>query len=338
MIIARAPVRISFGGGGTDLAAYYERFGGLVLSTAITRYCYVFISKRSRAGIGINSASTQEWTTCQSGRIPLIARPLALPRAALAWFMEQGWLHDDIDLFLTSEVPSGSGLGSSSALAVALIAALGTYCGRTLRPAEIAELACQLEIERLQMPIGKQDQYASAYGGLNTLEFSAQGVQARPLALPADILQSLNAHLLLFATGLTHNSSTILGAQQKSTREEAKTQDTLHAMKQLAAQMREALLAGQLDHFGHLLDQGWQAKRSLSGAVTTSDIDHWYALARQSGAIGGKITGAGGGGFLLLYCPLPQQQAVRKNLTQQGLQELEFEFATFGPQVSEHAW
>jgi D-glycero-alpha-D-manno-heptose-7-phosphate kinase len=336
LFIVRAPVRISFGGGGTDLASYYTRFGGMVVSAAITRYCYVMVNERSDGAIHISSADYHCWEMYPRGEVPSVVAPLALPKAALAWFMQQGLLRTGIDLFLASDVPPGTGLGSSSAMAVALVHALAAYTGQTLTPSSTAELACSLEIERLQMPIGKQDQYASAIGGLNIFEFREENVQIRPLALPADVVSSLSARLLLFATGQTHNSADILGRINRD--KQSKTQEVLHRIKALASEMCTVLRSGDLDQFGYLLDIAWHEKKRLNGGISTQIIDQWYEAACQAGALGGKITGAGGGGFLLFYCPQERQSVLRSTLTQFGLQEMPFDFDFVGPQLSSSRW
>lgn len=336
MIIVRSPVRISLGGGGTDVASYYTRFGGLVVSTAITRYCYVMIRERYDGAICIRSADYQYWKMYPRGEVPAVIAPLAHPKAALAWFMEQGLLRTGIDLFLASEVPPGTGLGSSSAMAVALVHALAVYTGQVLTPTDIAELACHLEIERLQMPIGKQDQYASAVGGLNILEFRGERVQVCPLALSSNVISSLSTRLLLFATGQTHNSADILGRMNGET--QPKTQEILHRIKALAEEMCTVLQSGNLDQFGYLLDVAWQEKKRLNGSISTQAIDQWYDAARRAGALGGKITGAGGGGFLLFYCPQERQAALRSTLTQLGLEEMLFDFDFVGSQLISSNW
>lgn len=336
MFIVRAPVRISFGGGGTDLASYYTRFGGMVVSAAITRYCYVMINERSDGAIHISSADYHCWEMYPRGEVPPVTAPLALPKAALAWFIQEGLLHTGIDLFLASEVPPGTGLGSSSAMAVALVSALAAYTGQTFTPTGAAELACSLEIERLRMPIGKQDQYASAIGGLNIFEFRGEGVQVRPLALPADVVSSLSARLLLFASGQTRNSADILG--RINMEKQSKALEALHRIKALAGEMCTVLRSGDLDQFGHLLDVAWHEKKRMSGGISTRVIDQWYDAARQAGALGGKVTGAGGGGFLLFYCPQERQDALRKTLAQFGLEEMPFNFDFVGPQLSTRSW
>jgi len=338
MIILRAPVRISFGGGGTDLAEYYRYFGGFVVSAAITRYCYVVVNERADNLIRISSADYHTWESYPLSPLPPVQQPLALPKAAVSWFVEQGALKTGIDLFLSSEVPPGTGLGSSSAMTVALVHALSVVTERALAPLELAALACHIEIELLQTPIGKQDQYASAVGGLNTIEFSDEGVYVAPLSLPSGIVSALNRRLLLFNAGQARNSADILGPQRADTAKQAKTIDALHRMKSLAVEMTQALQAGELDDFGELLDRAWQEKKSLSERVSSSAIDQYYAAARQAGALGGKITGAGGGGFLLLYCPLDCQEEVRETLKKLGLCEMMFDIDFMGTQIANGEW
>ena len=333
MVIVRAPVRISFGGGGTDLAAYYTRFGGLVVSAAITRYCYVVASAPPDGSIRINSADYRTWETYRRGEIPPVAQPLALAKAAIACFAGRGLCESGIDLFLASEVPPGTGLGSSSAMAVGLVRALAAHVRLPLDAAAVAELACHVEIEQLGRPIGKQDHYAGAFGGLNAITFTAGGVKVMPLDVPADVVAALNARLLLFATGQTRDSAAILRRQRTDTGTNPAVIAALHRIKALAAEMREALETEDLDRFGQLLDQGWREKKSLSRRVSTREIDGWYEAARAAGALGGKITGAGGGGFLLLYCPPRRQGAVRAAMAQAGLRELPFDVDGVGAQV-----
>lgn len=325
MIVVRAPLRISFGGGGTDLAAYYEQFGGFVVSTSISRYAYVVARQPVGGGIHLNSADFQV-TQSFRGHLPALREPLTLPKAVLEWFGERGSLRNGIELFMASEVPPGTGLGSSSSITVALIQALAAYTGERLTEQEIAELACSIEIERLGMPIGKQDQYAAALGGLNTITFRSDGVEARPLSLATHIRQALEMRLMLFSTGQTHNSSEILQKQQADSREDMLVIGRLHRLKKLGQEMCKQLQLGNLEQFGRLLDESWQFKRQLSGNISNPDIDHWYQEARAAGALGGKISGAGGGGYLLLYCPPRRQRAVRERLSRMGLRELSFAF------------
>ncbi len=336
MIIAQAPVRVSFGGGGTDLAAYYERFGGFVVSTAIDRYCYVMASQPTDGGIRLISADYHIREAFPRGVLPPVSGPLALAKAALAEFAEfadERLIDRGVDLVLGAEVPPGTGLGSSSAMAVALVRALADYTGRCLGPGEIAERASAIEIERLGMPIGKQDQYASAFGGLNTLVFTGSGVRVAPLALPPGVAEALGARLLLFSTGQTHNSAAILHEQRHNTSTQPVVVESLHRIKGLAWEMRSALVSGDLDAFGRTLDLAWREKRRLSDKISNAAIDAWYTAAIDAGALGGKIAGAGGGGFLLLDCPERKQPAVRRALADFGLREMPFMLERDGVRV-----
>lgn len=329
-VIARAPVRVSFGGGGTDLAAYYTRFGGFVVSTAIARYAYVLASDPGDGSISITSADYGTWETFEPGEIPEPNGTLALPRAAIEWFAQRGLRERGIHLFLASEVPPGTGLGSSSAMAVALVRAISEYLGITTDPGDLAELASYLEIGRLGMPIGKQDQYASAFGGLNAITFKKGGVEVAPLGLPAAQVDALDARLLLFSTGKSRDSSSILRGQQRDTTARPLVTESLHRIKALGQDMRTALMEGDLDAFGRFLHRAWEHKKRLSGRVSSSAIDRCYDSARRAGALGGKITGAGGGGFLLLYCTPERQDGVRSALGSLGLHELPFTFDLTG--------
>jgi D-glycero-alpha-D-manno-heptose-7-phosphate kinase len=328
--IGRAPVRISFGGGGTDLPAYYETRGGFVVSAAIDRCCAVVVSASADDALGVNSADLRAWTRLDPRRPIVPAGSLALPLAALAWFQRQGALLPPVDLFLASEVPPGSGLGSSSAMTAALVQAIAATVDWDLNPAETAEAACAIELGILGRPIGKQDQYAASFGGVNAIAFAADGVTVEPLTLPPGVERALEARLALFATGRTRDSAEILDRQRRRTVRGGAVTDRLDALKRLAQAMRDALLAGDLNQFGSLLDQGWRLKRGLTAGISDDRIDRWYALAREAGALGGKIAGAGGGGFLLAYVPPERRAAVDAALVEEGLQPLAFRFSPTG--------
>ncbi len=324
---------MSFGGGGTDLAAYYAAHGGFVVSAAITRYAYVMASVPPDGSIRINSADYRIWQAYEPGHIPPVAEPLSLPKAAIERWASEGLGNTGVDLFLTAEVPPGTGLGSSSAMSVALMHALGALSGHPLDSRAAAEEACAIEIDRLGMPIGKQDQYASAFGGLNTIEFAADGVQVRRLPLSPGLVQDLSDRLLLFSTGHSRQAASILREQQADTGTKPAVREALHHIKALAYEMHAALLEGEFDRFGQLLHRAWEQKRRLSNRISSAAIDGWYDAARHSGALGGKIAGAGGGGFLLLYVPLDRQAAVRATMAEHGLSELRFDFDWEGARV-----
>jgi len=330
MLIARAPLRISFAGGGTDLPAYYLKHGGFVVSAAINRYFYAFLSPNANGCVQVTSSDYRTFTRRSPGEEPLWDSTLALPQAILDHF----GIQTGLSLFLASEVPPGTGLGSSSAVAVALIKALSVSLGQKLAAAEIAELACQIEIEKLAQPIGKQDQYASAFGGLNALTFAGGGVTVEPLDVSPETLRRLEKRILLFFVGTARVSSQILSQQQEaSARERPDVIEALHAIKQAAFEVRDCLERGDLEQFGQLLDLNWQNKKRLAPGITTAHIDQGYELARENGALGGKITGAGGGGFLMLYCQEEHQAQVTRVLEAQGFKRMEFRFDTGGSRV-----
>jgi D-glycero-alpha-D-manno-heptose-7-phosphate kinase len=256
--------------------------------------------------------------------------PLALPKAILSHF----GLQCGVSMFLASEIPPGTGLGSSSAVAVAIIKAISTACGLSLSRAEIAELACYIEIDKLGMPIGKQDQYAASFGGLNSITFAKEGVTVEPLQLPRATLETLQKRLMLFFLGSTRKSSSILKYQRQGIeKDDERTVYALHAIKELCLATQDSLEKGDLKAFGELLDLSWQNKRTLAPNITNSFIDDCYALALEKGAIGGKITGAGGGGFLMLYCEEQHQDRVIQALQERGLRCMDFHLDTSGARV-----
>lgn len=331
MLIARAPVRISFGGGGTDLEAYYGRYGGMVVSAAINKYFYTMVSPGGENdGVQIISSDYHTFYRYDPGQPTFWNGNLQLPRAILGHFgLECGY-----DLFLSSEVPPGTGLGSSGSVAVTLVRALSTLCGVTLSRKEIAETAAHIEIEKMGMPVGKQDQYAAAFGGLNAITFHTQGVTVEPVSMTKSTLRQLERSLLLFFTGSTRESSKILHHQKRASEENQEPViNALHTIKVLAQEIRTCLEMGDLDGLGELLHRSWGQKKNLAPNITNSFIDHCYDLARRRGALGGKITGAGGGGFLMLYCPPAHQTAVTRALEREGLVRMNFQFDFQGATV-----
>lgn len=334
MLIVRAPTRISLGGGGTDLEAYYAVKGGLVVSAAINRYCYVVIQTEEHDGIEIVPSNYHNLDESPSVNSLPWNGGLKLPKAAIHHFR----LRRGIRVYFGSEVPPGTGLGSSSSLAAALVQGLATLCGENPSRSEIAEIASDLEINRLRMPIGRQDQYAAAFGGLNAMTFTRSGVTVEPLNISAANRRRLQRNLMLFYTGTSRHSSDILKHQQRRTAHGVpQVMDSLDTIKALAQEMRHVLETGQLDSVGELLDQAWDRKKTLAPSITNAFIDECYALARSKGALGGKITGAGGGGFLMFYCPRRQQTAVRVALTARGLIPMDFNFDYQGVHILLHA-
>ncbi len=329
MLIARAPVRVSFFGGGTDLPAYYERFGGTVLSTAINKHFYVVLG-HAEGAVQVSSADYRtffrrsELTPCEWDD------DLRLPKAILDHFH----IYDGLSIFLASEVPPGTGLGSSGAVTVAIVKALATSLAQPAEASEVAKIACEVDIGQLDQAVGKQDQYASAFGGLNLIEFSDDSVQVKSIELPLPLLLALERRVLLFFTGTARRSSSILSEQRaKISSNEGETLAALHEIKALAYQAQELLEAGKLDDFGRLLHQGWEAKKRASQGATNPEIDRLYEIARSAGALGGKIAGAGGGGFLTVFAEEGRQEEITSRLEGEGLFSMNFGFESRGATV-----
>ncbi len=332
MLITRSPVRISFGGGGTDLPAYYEQFGGAVLSTAINKYFYTVLRKRGDGKIQVISSDLRTLETWENIAAMSVERSgLEIP---LAVVKELG-KNISVDLFLASEIPPGTGLGSSASVCVNVLKALSAYLHLPLSKYDLAERAFHTARNVLGNPVGKQDEYAAVFGGLNYIRFEREGgVTVEPVELESALLGELEQNLMLFFTGATHQSQTILQEQEESTRKDrGAALESLHAIAALADRMRMTLEDGDLHTFGQLLDEGWQAKKKISGKISSDQIDALYRIAKENGAVGGKITGAGGGGFLLLYCEPSHQDAVRSALAAVGAREMTFQFDARGAQV-----
>ena len=332
MLIVRSPVRISLGGGGTDLPAYYEQFGGLVLSAAINKYFYTILTARSDDRIQVISSDLrvfESWRDIANAK--LRGSPLEIPLAVL----KEMKCDVGVDLFLASEIPPGTGLGSSASVCVNILKTLSSYLQRPISKYDLAERSFHIARHLLGKPVGKQDEYAAAFGGLNFISFHPDGsTLVEPIDLNPAVLTELQRNLMLFFTGSAHHSWTILQEQESSARNETgNTLDALHEVKALGIRMRSALQDGNLRAIGGLLHEGWQAKRRISTKISTPQIDELYSLARKHGALGGKITGAGGGGFLLLYCEPDFQSDVREAMRRFNVQEMTFGFDMQGAQA-----
>jgi D-glycero-alpha-D-manno-heptose-7-phosphate kinase len=330
LLIARAPLRVSLAGGGTDLEAYYGRYGGAVVSTTIDKYFYVFISPSDGGHIQVSSSDYRTFYRARLDSPMLWEGDLRLPKAIIHHF----GVRTGLSVFLASQVPPGTGLGSSSTVAVALIKAISMLLGERLSRHDVAALASQIEIEKLGMPIGKQDQYAASFGGLNFFEFRSDGVKVERLELPGDSLQELERRLMLFFTGRWHDSGQILDEQKReSNREDGSVVEALHEIREFAFALRRDLTRGDIESVGELLHQSWLAKRRLAHGITDPWIDGWYEAARGAGARGGKVAGAGGGGFLLLYCEPEHQDRVTDAMQAAGLVRMDFRFESGGAMV-----
>jgi D-glycero-alpha-D-manno-heptose-7-phosphate kinase len=332
MLIVRSPVRISFGGGGTDLPGYYEQHGGAVLSSAINKYFYTILKKRDDGKIQVISSDlrvTETWLDIS--RMHIERSELAIPLAALK---ELG-CDVSVDLFLASEIVAGTGLGSSASVCVGVLKTLSTYLDLPYSKYELAERAYHIARNVLGKPVGKQDEYAAAFGGLNFITFNRDGSTAvEPVALRTELLQEFQSNLMLFFTGVVHNSWKLLQEQEKSTKKTAGSAlDSLHEIRALADRMRAALENGNLRSFGTMLHEGWQAKKRISSHISNPVIDAAYDAAIENGALGGKITGAGGGGFLLIFCEQEYQENVRHALGELGIREMAFDLDFDGAHV-----
>jgi D-glycero-alpha-D-manno-heptose-7-phosphate kinase len=312
---------MSFVGGGSDLRAYYQHGFGAVTSTTIDKYMYVMVNNRFTDHIRIGYSKTEYVKNLDDIEHNLV-------REALKWL----GITNKIEINLMTDVlptQKGSGLGASSSILVGILHALHAFKGEDVSAEQLAQEACEIEIEIMGSPIGKQDQYAAAYGGFNWIQFNAdESVSVNPIQCKSDIKKELNQKLLLFYTGLIARTSDILPEQKEKTKNNL---NLLGNMVVLAADLREALEKNDLTEFGNILHKGWLYKQKLAKKITNPTINAYYASARKAGAIGGKILGSGGGGFLLLYCPEDFQENVQKSLT--NLQEVPFKFDDQGSQI-----
>jgi len=319
MIVVQTPLRISFLGGGTDFRDFYTQEEGCVVSSAIDKYIYAIIKKRFDDKIRVGYTRTELVDNLDQLQHELVREALRLTG-----------ITRQVELSTMGDIPSeGSGLGSSSTVTVGCLHAMYAYQGHLVDAETLARQACAIEIEILGKPIGKQDQYIAAYGGLRFIRFKPDGtVEVEGVSISEELRRAFNERLMLFFTGITRQASSILQEQVTQTRARM---TVLRELKALAIEGRRYLEQGQLDALGMALDRGWAAKQQLASGISNSEIDEMYLAARRAGALGGKITGAGGGGFLLLYCPPKFQDAVRYAL--RGLRELPFRLERDGTKV-----
>ena len=319
MIITRTPFRISFAGGGSDLPDFYEKHGGCVLSTSINRYCY----------ISIHPYFNEQDTMLKYSESELVADLSQIKHRIFNCVLNEAKLRG-VEITSTADVPGGTGLGSSSTFTVGLLNAMNCYRGKYLSKGKIAAKACQVEIEKLGSPIGKQDQYAAAFGGLNFIRFHQDGeVSVSPIVMQPETYQRLQQNLVMFYTGDVRSANAILAEQKKNSSAEDKAQN-LRKMCALAEEMKLALEHNNLSSFGRLLNDGWELKRTLSSGISNPAIDKAYETAMKNGALGGKLLGAGGGGFLLFYCKPDKQEQLRVALK---LRPFPFSFEKDGTSV-----
>ena len=323
MIITRSPLRITLGGGGTDLPSYYKQRGGFLIAAAIDKYVYVTVMRPFTPGIYLKYSKLEHVESVAEVHHPIIREAIAL----------LDFRTPQVEITTLADIPAGTGLGSSGSFTTALLKALFAHRRRLVHPNELAELACHIELERLGEPIGKQDQYIAAYGGLTCFTFHQEGtVEAEPLKLTMEALFNLEDDLLLVFTGFSRSAGTILADQHRRTRQHDEDMlRNLDGVKDLGVRSRVALESGDTATFGDLMHEQWNQKKRRSGAMSNPDIDEWYELGRKNGALGGKLVGAGGGGFLMFYAE--DHRRLRDAMTRAGLEEVRFRFDFEGTKV-----
>lgn len=323
MIITRSPLRVSLGGGGTDLPSYYREYGGFLVAAAIDKYVYITKHRTFQSEIIVKYSKLERVQSVDEIEHPIIREALKLV----------GLTDPHLELTSMADIPGGTGLGSSGSFTTALLKALHTFNKNLLSPAELAEQACHIEIDRLGEPIGKQDQYIAAIGGITAFTFHRDGrVEYRPVRLAEETVYNLEDNLLLFFTGYSRSASAILKDQNdKSKQQDAAMLENLHFTKQLGLESLECLESGNLDEFARLMDVHWQRKKVRSTGMSNTRINEWYDHAMANGALGGKLIGAGGGGFLMFYAG--DKAKLRRAMRAQGLQEVRFRFDFEGTKV-----
>ncbi len=325
MILARAPLRISLGGGGTDLPSYYSQHGGFILSGAIDKYVYIHV----------NRPAADDLIRVKYSRYEQVSSPDEvehdLVRPALKCLNVTG----SLEITSMADVPAGTGLGSSGSYLVALLTALHALRRETVPTQALAEKACHIEMELAGHAVGKHDHYLAAFGGITCLEIEKNGrVRVSPLPLSVSTMEDFSGNVLLFYTGLTRSSTEILEEQKKHTEDgDVSMIECLHRTKELGYRIKEALEGSDLELFGRLLHEHWENKKKRSDKVSDSRIDEWYRIAHENGARGGKIMGAGGGGFFMFYCPNSHKAKLRQALAAAGLREMRYNFDFEGAKV-----
>jgi D-glycero-alpha-D-manno-heptose-7-phosphate kinase len=313
---------MSFVGGGSDLPVFYRRFGGAVVSTAINQFIYVTVNKKFDDRIRVSYSRTEEARSPERIRHPLVREAMKLLG-----------IRGGIEITSVADIPAkGTGLGSSSSFTVGLLHVLHAYAERYASAEQLAREACEIEIARCAEPIGKQDQYAAAFGGLNFIQFNQDdSVVVEPIICKRQTIDQIQSHTLTFYTGITRSASNILEHQQRAVASERKKQLVMRQMTDLARQLRRDLQQNRADAFGEMIHEGWALKKGLTEGVSTGVIDEWYAKARKAGAVGGKLLGAGAGGFLMFYAPPERHEAIMRALG--NLRRMDFRFEPHGSRI-----
>jgi D-glycero-alpha-D-manno-heptose-7-phosphate kinase len=316
MIISKTPLRMSFVGGGSDLPVFYRKYGGAVVSTAINKFVYVTVNKKFDDRIRLSYSKTEDAKSAEKIKHPLV-------REALQMLGIRG----GVEITSIADIPGkGTGLGSSSSFTVGVLNALHAFADRYASAEKLAEESCTIEIERCGEPIGKQDQYAAAFGGFNLIQFNADdSVSVEPIICKRETIEQLQRNLLVFYTGVTRSASALLKTQSASVSSSKTKQNAMKRMVKLAHSLKAELQKNNLEAFGEIIHENWELKRSLTAGVSTPAIDDWYARARKAGAMGGKLLGAGSGGFLMFYAPQNRHEEIKKALSDLHRTALRFE-------------
>lgn len=324
MIITRTPFRVPLGGGGTDLPSYYSKYGGFIFSAAIDKYMF----------ISINQPLVDDLIRIKYSKSETVSSIDEVQHEIVREALQYLGFKNAIEVVSMADVPAGTGLGSSGAYTVGLLNGLHTLKRESLTLQQLAEEACKIEIDILNKPIGKHDQYLAAFGGLTCLEIEKDGnVKVCSGKISHAIIDELEKNILLFFTGISRDANEILSSQSKGAeREDSQIVDTLHRIKEIGYQIKDALESGNLAKFGYLLDKHWHVKKNLSGKISDSEIDRLYEKAKENGALGGKIMGAGGGGFFMFYCE-EHRNHLRKAMAEEGLREMRYRFDFEGSKV-----
>ncbi len=323
MIITRSPLRITLGGGGTDLPSYYRNYGGFVIAAAIDKYVYVTVMRPFTPGIFLKYSKLEHIESVDNVQHPIIRESIRM----------LDFKTPQLEITTLADIPAGTGLGSSGSFTTALLKALYAHRRRLLHASELARLACHIEINRLGEPVGKQDQYIAAYGGITCFQFRPDDeVEAAPLKISMDTMFDLEDNLLLFFTGFSRSAGSILRDQNvRSQQSDQEMLQNLHYVKELGLRSQQALEAGRPVEFGEIMHEHWLHKKKRTAGMSNPQIDKWYELGRTNGAIGGKLVGAGGGGFLMFYAE--DRGRLRQAMTHAGLEEVRFRFDFEGTKV-----
>jgi len=322
MIISKTPLRMSFVGGGSDLPVFYRKFGGAVVSTAVNKFVYVTVNQKFDEKIRVSYSRTEEAKSVQKVKHPLVREGMRLLG-----------IDGGVEITSIADIPAkGTGLGSSSSFTVGLLNALHAFANRFASAEQLARESCVIEIERCGEPIGKQDQYAAAFGGFNFIEFNPDdSVSVEPIICKRETMQQLQANTLAFYTGITRSASALLKTQQQAVANQKAKQKTMLKMVELARVLKAELQKNNLAAFGEIIHENWLLKRSLAREVSNRAIDDWYATARKAGAVGGKLLGAGSGGFLMFYAPREKHEGITRAMAK--LRPIAFRFESQGSKI-----